>query len=106
MIDGGVAVYIDIEGAIARCLEIVQDPADIILDAISLQDPGTDAVEGSASPGLSLGFIDIFEAMEKYPTVQYRHLLVPDRQNLDSFDRGNFDGTYTQTMTNLGIADA
>jgi len=37
--DGGVAVMQDAMGAIYRCLDIVQDPAQITLDMIFIADP-------------------------------------------------------------------
>ena len=36
MLDGGAIVNMDVKSAIERCLEVVNDPANIILDAISL----------------------------------------------------------------------
>jgi len=35
--DGGVVASIDLEGAVTRCLEIVSDPADIIVDIVLTQ---------------------------------------------------------------------
>jgi len=35
--DGGVITSMDVEGAVTRCLEVVTDPADIIIDIIMTQ---------------------------------------------------------------------
>ena len=68
MIDGGIAVFIDIEAAIERCLETVGDQSKIILDAVMLGGDGLDVIEGKAMPE-GLGFRDIDMAMKKYPHV-------------------------------------
>ena len=68
MIDGGIAVFIDIEAAVERCMEIVGDQSNIILDAVMLGGDGLDVIEGKAMPE-GLGFRDIDMAIQKYPNV-------------------------------------
>ena len=68
MVDGGISVYIDIESAVERCLEIVKDQSNIILDAVMLEVGGLEVIEGRALPQ-SIGFRNIDMAMQKYPNV-------------------------------------
>ena len=65
-----------------------------------------DVIEGKESPGTDMSFMDLNEAMEKYPDVQFRFLMAPDKIELENYDRANFDGAYTQPMIDHGISDA
>ena len=69
--DGGVFQLFDIEEAIKRCGEIVDDEAQIVLDLITLDDKGIEAIEGETAWSLFGGdsWSMIIDAMKKHPKV-------------------------------------
>lgn len=79
-------MYIDPEAAIKRCLEQVKDQKDIVIDMVSLADRSV--IEGKIKPTLSEetpdGFIEIARVMEEYPDVQYRYLITPSHEILET----------------------
>ena len=78
-LDGGMLKYIDPEAAIKRCLEIVEDPKDIVIDMIAIGGMGQGVIDGTHPPSEDIpdGFMEIVRVMEQYPDVQYRHLISP-----------------------------
>lgn len=83
-------MHIDPEAAIKRCLEIVQDPKDIVIDMIELGGDGQDVIDGKSLPRqiseFPDGFNEILRVMELYPTVQYRYLIAPSsKEMLDNY---------------------
>ena len=84
--DAGHVMHIDPEAAIKRCLEIVQDPKDIVIDMIELGGDGQDVIDGKSPPRqiseFPDGFNEILRVMELYPTVQYRYLIAPSSKEM------------------------
>ena len=85
-IDGGIVIYIDPEAAIKRCLEQVEDQKDIVIDMISLRHRSV--IEGKRKPALNDelpdGWIEIARVMDQYPDVQYRYLITPTEDLLET----------------------
>ena len=88
-IDGGIVMYIDPEAAIKRCLEQVEDQKDIVIDMISLRHRSV--IEGKRKPALNDelpdGWIEIARVMDQYPNVQYRYLITPSEDLVESVSK-------------------
>jgi len=85
-IDGAMVMHIDPEAAILRCLEQTKDQKDIVIDMVSISDRAV--IEGTKKPKLNDempdGFIEIARVMDKYPDVQYRYLITPSSDTLET----------------------
>jgi predicted patatin/cPLA2 family phospholipase len=114
--DGGVINSINVLSAIERCLEIVDDPADIVLDMISCHtytlnpvDPENDKTLEIAWRALDIinhhqKVDDITDAKRAYPTVQYRYNISPT-QKLPG-NMLDFNHTILLEMAKIGYSDA
>lgn len=71
IVDGAWLKYIDPEAAIKRCLEIVQDPKDIVIDMIAIGGMGQGVIDGTDPPENDIpdGFMEIARVMQDYPDV-------------------------------------
>ena len=96
---------IDIETAIQRCHELVDNDSQISLDVITLSDSGQEIISGKTAPDKE-GWQQISEAMLKHPEVNYRYLIAASAKTFKNFDMLNFDYVNTQPVYEQGIQDA
>ena len=80
-------LHIDPEAAIKRCLEMVPNQEDVVIDIVNVGNGGKGVIDGSTLPYGWIkdnnGWIEIGRVMEKYPNVNYRYLLTPSKELMD-----------------------
>ena len=105
--DGGLIHEIDIETAISRCLEQVSAESDIVLDVISVNDKGREALLSPFVKKVNRNdWPELSKALKKHPDVNFRHLIMPKEKILKNFDNFNFDHENTDKILKQGIKDA
>jgi len=119
LIDGGSTGWgVNLQSALERCMEIVDDPADIILDVITC-DPIPDMTTfNHTHNGLAnhirykniRSFYDsqaqVLAFKQAWPTVDYRYYLGPTGPVTDGLAEMNFYNETTFPMQVLGRSDA
>ncbi len=105
--DGGLVHELDIETAISRCLEQVSAESEIVLDVISVNDKGREALLSPFVKELNRDdWPELSKALKKHPEVKFRHLIMPKEKTLKNFDNFNFDHENTEKILKQGIKDA
>lgn len=101
-------MYIDPEAAILRCLETVHNQQDIVIDMINIGGDGKGVIDGSSPPYTQAnkennGWIEIGRVMDKYPDVNYRYILSPEKKLMNDTDAKGFFLTPEQ-IRQFGLA--
>jgi hypothetical protein len=114
--DGGVSMGIDLQSAVTRCLELVDSPADIVIDMVlcaSLNIP-TKVITSSDHTlslyarseeirrgAVNLATVNNVKAL--YPTVNWRYLIMPTTDLPSMLD---FSKAALNTFLSAGYSDA
>ena len=115
-VDGGVAINLDVFSAIERCLEVVDNQADVIVDMIY------DDHQEALDPETSFNSLEVFNRVRSiqsadssnwyyynariaYPQAQFRYLLVPSEQLPGGFLPLDFNRPDVEWEIQLGRND-
>ena len=108
---------VDLDSAVRRCMDIVDDESDISLDVMILGTGGYYATDNyslkSAMDTISQmtdpkdGAVDLLiKFIEEHPDVNLRLIMQPSRASLEDYNAMDFDGSNTAQLLEAGIADA
>jgi len=116
--DGGVTKMFDLPGAVQRCLEIVDNQADITVDIITVSNPKLEDVEFNGYNTLQMlwrylsitwfhiGDREFLEGYQDYPNVNFRYVIRPSVPMPNSFVPMDFDPVNIDFMLKQGYVDA
>lgn len=116
LVDGGVNNFLDVAGAVDRCMEIADSEAEITVDIIMCDGNTLEEIDPSdlKSIGVFMRYREISKYREKmkwvndalmnFPRVNFRYLVVPEKPigGLSVF----FSKEHTRNLINLGREDA
>lgn len=118
-VDGGSFITMDVFSAVGRCLDVVSDPSDIIVDMIFCSGLNS-TVKSNAG---SMTTIEVYErirniksydsamwyvynAMQAYPEVHYRYIIMPSQELAGSVEPLDFSPSNLASELELGESDA
>jgi len=117
--DGGCVINLDVFSAVERCLDVVDDESDIIVDVIYCSGANMAPVTNPSAMITSdvLGRVQniksydhsmwyMYNAMLAYPNVNYRYMIVPSQPLAGSILPLDFDLANLQSELALGESDA
>eukprot|EP00164_Ancoracysta_twista_P001678 GFYU01002201.1.p1 GENE.GFYU01002201.1~~GFYU01002201.1.p1 ORF type:complete len:387 (-),score=81.66 GFYU01002201.1:156-1316(-) len=115
--DGGVVIGVNVFDAVVRCLEVVDDLSDIIVDVVLCSGNSVDPVDAHRATTLTILMRNLAishhlsamrateYAMMAYPTVDWRFVIYPSR-NLPGQTDLDFNKEDLEKMVEIGRADA
>lgn len=117
MMDGGTVWNTNMISAIDRCMEVVDNEEDIIMDIIIC---GTDKITATTKTGNTIdnymrywsvknynkGMSDIYEFKRAHPKIQYRYFFQSSGPLTWGFDEMKFEPAIIIPMINYGKLDA
>lgn len=117
--DGGCIINLDVFSAVERCLDVVEDESDIIVDMIFCSGASLASVANASAMVTSdvMGRVNniksydssmwyAYNAMQAYPNVNYRYMIVPSKPMAGSILPLDFDQANLESELALGESDA
>lgn len=118
LVDGGTLINLDIGGAVSRCLEVVDNHSDVIMDVILAEGRTYWPIDAShdktnvtvqrirALQSYKLAIDDLVYETQDFPEVNFRYVIGPSQALPEGMDELNFDPKVIEFMIDLGQTDA
>ena len=117
--DGGCIINLDVFSAVERCLDVVSDESDIIVDMIfcsgasmnPVSNPSSMVTSDVVARAKNIKDYDhsmwyVYNAMQAYPNVNFRYMIVPSKPLAGSILPLDFDQANLESELALGESDA